>query len=107
MGGQTRIVVNGKPAFKIDVRGSGVPSVVHQHLYTGSVQPVGNRLHNVGFGNDAVAVIDFCKRRECGLEVLNSIVDEMAHPQPDVVIAAGRELLDDLRRRNVVIGTRV
>ena len=45
---------------------------------------------------------------ECtGLEVLNSIVDEMAHPQPDVVITAGRELLDDLRRRNVVIGTRV
>lgn len=42
-----------------------------------------------------------------GLDVLNTIAAELAHPDPDKVITAGRELLDDLRRRNVILGTRV
>lgn len=42
-----------------------------------------------------------------GLDVLKTIAGELAHPEPDTVIDAGRELLDDLRRRNVILGTRI
>ncbi len=41
-----------------------------------------------------------------GLDVLNTIAGELAHPDPQAVIEGGRELLDDLRRRNVILGTR-
>jgi len=44
--------------------------------------------------------------RQTGLEVLNTIAEELGHPQPVTVVAAGRELLEDLRRRNVILGTR-
>jgi len=44
---------------------------------------------------------------QTGLDVLNTIAEELGHPRPETVIAAGRELLDDLRRRNVILGTRV
>lgn len=42
-----------------------------------------------------------------GLDVLNTIAAELAHPQPETVVATGRELLDDLRKRSVILGTRV
>ncbi len=42
-----------------------------------------------------------------GLDVLKTIADELGHPQPDAVIAGGLELLNDLHRRNVILGTRV
>lgn len=42
-----------------------------------------------------------------GLDVLNAIAAELAHPDPEAVIAAGTALLDDLRQRHVIIGTRV
>lgn len=41
-----------------------------------------------------------------GLNAMKLIAAELAHPDPDVVITAGRELLDDLRQRNVILGTR-
>lgn len=41
-----------------------------------------------------------------GLDVLNTIAKELNHPDTDTVIAAGKELLDDLRQRNVILGTR-
>lgn len=41
-----------------------------------------------------------------GLEVLRAIADELQHPKPDQVIAFGRGLLDDLRQRHVLVGTR-
>jgi hypothetical protein len=41
-----------------------------------------------------------------GLDMLNAIADELRHPDPDVVIEAGRQLLDDLRERNVILGSR-
>lgn len=44
--------------------------------------------------------------RFTGLDVLKAIAEELAHPDPDTVIGAGRELLDDLRNRNVILGTR-
>ena len=45
--------------------------------------------------------------QQTGLNALNTIAEELDHPQPAAVIAAGHELLDDLRRRNVILGTRV
>lgn len=41
-----------------------------------------------------------------GLDVLNTIAKELDHPDPDAVVASGRELLDELRSRNVILGTR-
>ena len=44
---------------------------------------------------------------QTGLDVLKLIAGELAHPEPQTVIAAGTELLDELRERNVILGTRV
>lgn len=44
--------------------------------------------------------------RQSGLDVLNAIAAELAHPQPETVIEAGKALLHDLRERNVILGTR-
>ena len=41
-----------------------------------------------------------------GLDVLKTIAAELAHPDPDSVVDAGRDLLEDLRKRNVILGTR-
>lgn len=41
-----------------------------------------------------------------GKELLQTIAEEMQHPNPQAVIEHGRSLLDDLRNRNIVIGTR-
>ena len=41
-----------------------------------------------------------------GLDVLKAIAAELAHPEPDAVVSAGKELLEDLRKRNVILGTR-
>lgn len=41
-----------------------------------------------------------------GLDVLRSIAQELAHPDPDAVMQAGAGLLADLRQRNVILGTR-
>lgn len=35
------------------------------------------------------------------------IAEELDHPQPDKIIEAGRQLLQDLRSRDIIIGTRV
>lgn len=41
-----------------------------------------------------------------GLELLKQIADELQHPDPEAVINAGRGLMDDLRNRNVILGSR-
>ena len=43
---------------------------------------------------------------EPGLELLKRIAAELHHPAPDSVIAFGAQLLDDLRARGVLLGTR-
>ena len=40
-----------------------------------------------------------------GLDVVTMIAEAMNHPNPDVVIEAGKELLYTLRQKHVVIGT--
>lgn len=42
-----------------------------------------------------------------GRRVLEQIAAELGHPDPDAVIAHGRALLDDLKARNILLGTRV
>ena len=41
-----------------------------------------------------------------GLDVLNAIAVELRHPKPEQVVAAGQALLEDLRTRHVILGTR-
>lgn len=41
-----------------------------------------------------------------GRELLVQIARELAHPQPDAVVEAGRAMLAGLRERDVVLGTR-
>lgn len=41
-----------------------------------------------------------------GLDALKAIADALQHPNPDAVIDGGRALLQDLRERNVILGTR-
>lgn len=42
-----------------------------------------------------------------GLELLTTIADELSHPDPQSVIDAGAGVLDELRQRNVILGTRI
>lgn len=41
-----------------------------------------------------------------GLDAMKAIAEELAHPDPQRVIDGGRQLLDDLHQRNVILGTR-
>ncbi len=41
-----------------------------------------------------------------GRQALERIARELSHPNPAAVVAGGRELLDELRERDVVLGTR-
>ena len=41
-----------------------------------------------------------------GHDVLSTIAEELAHPNPESVVQAGRGLLTDLRRRDILLGTR-
>ena len=41
-----------------------------------------------------------------GRQVLAAIAAELSHPEPDQVVAAGGRMLADLRRRDVILGTR-
>ena len=41
-----------------------------------------------------------------GRDLLNSIALELQHPRPSQLIEAGRSLLDDLRERQILLGTR-
>lgn len=42
-----------------------------------------------------------------GLDVLTTIAAELRTPHPEAVIRAGATLLDDLKQRNIVLGTRI
>lgn len=45
--------------------------------------------------------------RPCtGRQALQAIATELKHPDPDKVVAAGSRMLTDLRRRDVILGTR-
>ncbi|MGD8275267.1 MAG: putative DNA-binding domain-containing protein [Thiohalocapsa sp.] len=41
-----------------------------------------------------------------GRQALLLIASELSHPEPDQVVAGGRRMLADLRRRDVILGTR-
>ena len=41
-----------------------------------------------------------------GLELLNEIASSINHPDPSVVIDNGEKLLQDLRSKDVILGTR-
>ena len=42
-----------------------------------------------------------------GRNAVARIAEELDHPQPDSVVDAGRQLLQELRSRDIIIGTRV
>jgi hypothetical protein len=41
-----------------------------------------------------------------GHQTVKRIAEELRHPNPDAVLRAGTQLLNDLRARNIVLGTR-
>ncbi len=41
-----------------------------------------------------------------GLDLLNTVATELAHPQPEKVIEAGAGVLQDLAARDIILGTR-
>lgn len=41
-----------------------------------------------------------------GRQAVSRIAEELQHPRPELVLSAGREVLLDLRVRNVILGTR-
>ncbi len=41
-----------------------------------------------------------------GLELLKRVAETLQHPDPDVVVAGGRQLLEDFRDRDIVLGVR-
>jgi hypothetical protein len=41
-----------------------------------------------------------------GLELLRQVAAAIEHPEPERVISAGAELLDDLRKKDILLGTR-
>ena len=41
-----------------------------------------------------------------GVEILRMIAGEMQHPDPDLVITAGTQLIQDLKARNIILGAR-
>ena len=45
------------------------------------------------------------ERQLTGRQMLERIGDELKHPNPDTVIAGGKEILDRLRRHDVLLGT--
>lgn len=53
-------------------------------------------------------LLELIKQHEkvTGLEILRMIATEMQHPDPDVVINAGKQLMQDLKARNIIIGAR-
>ena len=41
-----------------------------------------------------------------GVELLHRIAQEMAHPEPDVVVAGGTDILKNLRDKHILLGTK-
>jgi hypothetical protein len=41
-----------------------------------------------------------------GLDILRQLANSLGHPDPEVVISGGRQLLEDFRERDVILGTR-
>ena len=41
-----------------------------------------------------------------GRDIVSAIARELDHPRPEVVVEAGRQLLQDLRNRDIILGTR-
>lgn len=45
-------------------------------------------------------------RQETGAMLLARLAEEMRHPEPKAVVAAGANILEDLRRQGVILGSR-
>ena len=71
-----------------------------------------NRQYQVKFMqlNDISALLLQMLKEEdvsCGRDLLNRIAEILNHPDPQVVVAGGSSLLNDLRERDVILGTRL
>lgn len=70
-----------------------------------------NRDDQVGFlelNPVSARLLDLLKenRGRTGLECLEVIAEELSHPGPDTVVEGGRQVLEDLCERDVILGTR-
>ena len=44
--------------------------------------------------------------QQTGLDILTNIAREINHPKPDVVVDGGRVLMEELRNKQIILGTR-
>ncbi len=68
-----------------------------------------NRRHDVGFielNPVAARLIDCLQdsKSKTGKEILMNIADELAHPDPEVVINGGRDILEGMRKKQIILG---
>lgn len=68
----------------------------------------GDRVRFVALNPVSARLISLLKENDSanGLECLERIAEELSHPQPRTVISAGRKVLEDFRRRDVILGIR-
>ncbi len=70
-----------------------------------------DRAHRFGFidlNSASARAVELLLRDEglSGDEVLRAIAEELQHPDPDAVVAAGREILERLAARDAILGTK-
>lgn len=68
----------------------------------------GDQIHFLEINAITHRLIDLLQEHpaDTGQDALNRIADEMQHPQPELILEHGRTLLNDLRARNIIVGTR-
>jgi endonuclease/exonuclease/phosphatase family metal-dependent hydrolase len=74
-----------------------------------NLPPLSDLLEEVATNRDIqvrVGAAVLASAREAGEAALARIASELAHPRPDRVLAGGRETLEGLRARAIVLGSR-
>jgi len=66
-----------------------------------------NEIHFLELNPVTYRLLDILKENPemTGLKAVEQIAVELQHPEPQVVIDHGKELLFDLRKRNIIVGT--
>jgi len=71
-----------------------------------------DRAHRFGFidlNSASARAVELLLRDEgfSGAEIMRAVAAELRHPNPDAVVAAGREILERLVARDAILGTRL
>jgi len=90
------------PDFQPDKPGKTATSIVvyrnrEDEVGFMEINPVTKRLLELVSENDT----------ESGEQLLNRIAAEMSHPQPDIVVNGGMDILKGLAQKDIILGTRI